>query len=197
MRAWVFSGLFVAVVVAAVLILTKKPEPEPDRPKRPPAPSPLTEQEVRTYIAVGPQIYAVLAGAVPEMAPGSEGVGREELGRQIRAAVGVILENNHLTQESWHKLSRRVEHAVDVVRWRAEAEARNADLDTRIQQKEALLRLAKGNARQPIEADIQALKDQRTDEGPPLRKRDVELVKSFWSDLDRIAPARGSPPKKN
>lgn len=190
------SGLLVTVLVVLVLVLTKSSEPEPRRPERPPAPSPLTEQEVRTYIAVGPQIYAVLAAAVPELAPGSEGVDRAELGRQIRAAVGVILENNHLTHESWNRLSRRVEHAVDVVRWRAEAQERNADLDARIQQKEALLRFAKGKARQPIEADIQALKDQRADEGPALLKRDVDLVRSFWSDLERIVPARGSPPKK-
>lgn len=196
MRVWVISGLLVTVLVVLVLVLTRDSAPEPRRPQRPPAPSPLTEQEVRTYIAVWPQINAVLAAAVPAMAPGSEGVDRAELGRQVRAAIGVILENHHLTQESWSTLSRRVEHAVDVVRWRTEAATRNADLDTKIQQKEELLRLAKGKAREPIEADIRALKAQRADEGPALLKRDVDLVKGFWSDLDRIAPARGSPPQR-
>jgi hypothetical protein len=197
-RVWAVSGLFVALLVAGILVFTGGDAPEPDRsPKRPPAPSPLTEQEVRTYIAVWPQINQVMAAALPAMAPGSEtGVDRAELGRQVRAAIAVVLENNHLTQEGWTRLARRVEHAVDVVRWRAEAKGRNADLDAQIQQKEELLVLAKGNARQPIEADIKALKEQRVDTGPRLLKHDVELVKGFWHDLDRIAPARGSPPRK-
>lgn len=189
------SGLCVAVVVAAVLVFTKSPEPDPRRPQRPPPPSPLTEQEVRTYIAVWPRINEILAAALGPMAPGSEGVDREELGRQIRAAIAVILENHHLTQEGWHKLSRRVEYAVDVVRWRAEAAGRNAELDTKIQQKEELLRLAKDEQREALEADIQSLQAQRRDPGPALRQPDVDLVKSFWSDLDRIVPTRGSPRK--
>ncbi|MHC4818396.1 MAG: hypothetical protein ACYTF8_10110 [Planctomycetota bacterium] len=198
MRVWAISGLFVALLVAGILVFSDGPEPEIDRtPKRPAAPSPLTEKEVRTYIAVWPRINQVMAAAIPAMAPGADGgVDREELGRQVRAAIAVVLENNHLTQEGWNKLARRVEHAVDVVRWRAESAGRNADLDSQIQQKEALLQLAKGNARQPIEADIEALKEQRVDTGPALLRRDVELVKSFWNDLDRIAPARGSPPRK-
>lgn len=198
MRVWAVSGLIVALLVAGILVFTGGREPDPDRsPKRPPPPSPLTEQEVRTYIAVWPRIRQVMEAALPHMAPGDQaGVDRAELGRQVRAAVDVILENNHLTQEGWTRLARRVEHAVDVVRWRAEAKGRNADLDTRIQRKEELLAMAKGNARQPIEADIQALKEQRVDKGPRLLQRDVDLVKGFWHDLDRIVPARGSPPRK-
>jgi hypothetical protein len=124
------------------------------------------------------------------------GVSQEELGRQVRAAVDAILLDHHLSQEGWAKLSRRVEHAVDVVRWRSESQERNADLDAQIQQKQALLDLAEGQAKAMLEADIAGLEEQRVANGPPLLRRDVELVKSFWKDLDKITPARGSPPKK-
>ncbi|MHC4135867.1 MAG: hypothetical protein ACYTDU_11840 [Planctomycetota bacterium] len=195
MRVWMVSGLVVALVVAGILVFGGGSSPDTEAsPKRPPAPSPLTEQEVRTYIAVWPRINEVLASAIPVMAQG--GVNEKELGQRVQAAVDAILVNHHLTQETWAKLQRRVEHAVDVVRWRAEAAGRNTDLDAQIQQKQALLELAKGKSRELLEADIKALEEKRVDKGPALLRRDVELVKSFWHDLNRITPARGSPPKK-
>ena len=161
------------------------------------APSPLTEDEVRAYIAVWPQINQVLAATLRPMDPGRPGgVSQEELGQQVRAAVDAILLDHHLSQEGWAKLRRRVEHAVDIVRWRSESKERNAELDTRIQQKQALLELADGTAKEMLERDIAELEEQRVAKGPPLLRRDVDLVKSFWRDLDKITPARGSPPKK-
>jgi hypothetical protein len=197
-RGWVVSGLIVAVVTAVILVLGGG-SPEvgpPKRPGQPQAPSPLSEQEVRTYLAVWPQINQVLAATLGPMGQRHEtGLDEAELGRQVRAAVDAILLDHHLSQEGWSKLRNRVEHAVDVVRWRDEAKERNAGLDSRIQQKEALLELAEGKAKELLQKDIAALKEQRVAKGPPLLQRDVDLVRSFWADLDRITPARGSPPK--
>jgi len=197
-RVWVVSGLLVAAVVAGILAFRgSSPGGDPKPRARPAAPSPLTEQEIRTYIAVWPQINRVLAATLRPMSERHQGgPDQEELGRRVRAAIDAILLDDHLSREAWAKLRRRVEHAVDVVRWRAESERRNADLETQIQQKEDLLELADGTAQAMLEADIAALKEKQVAKGPPLLRRDVDLIKSFWKDLDRITPARGSPPRK-
>jgi hypothetical protein len=197
-RVWAISGLLVALVVAGILVFRDGPSPKPDpAPQgRPAVPSPLTEQEVRTYIAVWPQLNRIMADVVLKMDPGRGGVNEEEMGRQAQAATEVVLVDHHLTHETWILLRRRVEHAVDVVRWREEGTERNTRLDAQIQQKESLLRLAKEESRAALEADIEALKAQRADLGPVLSQHDVALVKSFWKDLDRIVPPRGSPRKK-
>jgi hypothetical protein len=197
-RAWIVSGLLMAVVVAVVLAFWgDSPRAEPARPRgQPQAPSPLSEQEVRTYLAVWPQLNQVLAATLRPMGERHKtGLDEEELGRQVRAARDAILLDHHLSLEGWTKLANRVEHAVDVVRWRDEAKERNASLDAQIQQKEALLELTEGNQRELLKKDIAALEEKRVDQGPPLLQHDVELVRSFWADLDRITPARGSPPK--
>jgi hypothetical protein len=197
-RVWVASGLLVAGVVAGILAFGgSSPGGGPKPRARPSAPSPLAEQEVRTYLAVWPQINQVLAATLGPMSQQHKGsVDPQELGRQVRAAIDALLLEHHLSQDTWAKLRQRVEHAVDVVRWREETEGRHADLDAQIQQKQALLEHAKGKAKEMLEADIATLKERRVAEGPPLLQRDVDLVKSFWKDLDRITPARGSPPKK-
>jgi len=198
MRVWVVSGLIVAAVVAGILVFSDGSRPEIDTPRtQPTAPSPLTEQEVRTYLTVWPQINEVLGVAVKAMGdPGAPGVNKKDLGERVRAAVEAILAQHHLNTETWGLLRRRVEHAVDVVRWRSETKGRNADLDGKILEKQRLLELAEGRSKKLLEADIEALQAQRVAGGPVLLQRDVELVQSFWRDLDAIAPTRGSPSKK-
>jgi len=197
MRVWIVSGLIVAAVVAGILAFGDGSRPEPEAPPTTLPPSPLTEQEVRTYLTVWPRINEVLGTVARAMGnPGGSGMNQRELGVRVRAAVDVILADHHLTQETWRMLRRRVEHAVDVVRWRTETAGRNKDLDQKILEKQKLLELAEGRSRKLLEADIQALQERRVDGGPALLQRDVELVRSFWRDLDAIAPARGSPSKK-
>jgi len=84
MRVWVVSGLIVAAVVAGILVFSDGSRPEIDTPRtQPAAPSPLTEQEVRTYLTVWPQINEVLGVAVKAMGdPGAPGVNKKELGER-------------------------------------------------------------------------------------------------------------------
>ncbi|MHC4549619.1 MAG: hypothetical protein ACYTEZ_12675 [Planctomycetota bacterium] len=199
-RVWIVSALVVAAVVAGILIFTGGETPTGGRRKGPPPPSPLMEAEVRTYIAIQPKLLSALYQIAEEVqAQRVERGGsfdQEYFARRSQAVRDAILAEHHVTPESWDRLRRRVEYAVDVLRWGDEAKQRNADLDVRIEQKEGLLELTTGKQRELLEADLEALRRQRAGEGPPLLPRDVELIKSFWSDLAQLAPRRGAPPKK-
>ncbi len=199
-RVWLTCALATAAVVAVVLVLTNRPAAEADGPLAPKAPPPLSEQEIRTYIDIMPQIRHMLGDIAMkfeiERRAGNGNVDAEAFGAQAQAHVAALLERRHLTPEAWERLQARVEYAINAVRAAQQLEQERSAMDVRKHMKEELLKsLAREDERALVRkeiAEIQALLDGG---GPPLRDRDRELIRQYWGALDAAAPEVG-PPRK-
>ncbi|MGH7163574.1 MAG: hypothetical protein ACREID_08820 [Planctomycetota bacterium] len=179
MRAWVSSALAVGVAVAAYLLLTGDEPRSPGAP--PPAAVPLKEREVRDYLAVFPEFYARLGKAAQEFDPARAPESQESY-------VADLARRHNMTVADLHRLRRRVEHAVESVRWDRSAGTRQANVRAAIQEKQILFDTAKGKTKETLQADLARLKAQLDAPGPAAPEADKELVRRFWTDLDALAP---------
>lgn len=203
LRVWLFSALGVGVVVMAILLFggSRKGQPvQEDVSARPP--SPLQRREIELYLEVWPKVQQKLGEVAQATMLRWQKDGRFPAGTdaqaqaQYRDIIAALLERHHLSLQSFEALRSRVWYAVEVVRRESEAKRRNDDLDLRINDKEQLLELAgKGELRKRIQADIQALREQRLSKGPPLLEVDRKLVRSYWKDLAPLVPEFAGKPK--
>ncbi len=197
-RVWLTCALAAAAVVAVILLLTNRRDADADGPKGIRAPPPLSEQEVRTYIEVMPQLQHILGNIAAEFqAARSRGpVDEEAFGMKAQAQVDALLGRRHLTRESWQRLSERVEYAVNAVRAAAEFDTARAGIEERIELKKALLgRLAREDERVGVRKEIAEAEALLAGGGPPLLERDRELIRQYWTALDAAAPQVGPQPK--
>jgi hypothetical protein len=199
-RIWLVCALAVAGVVGLVLWLTAEDAVKP-KPRRQPPYSPLSEQEVRAYLEVSPRMIQLLGKAaeahVRRMAENRKEVPDPEGDLQMQAEIDALLERNHLTRETWRRLSQRIEYAVNVVRGEAELEKSRAEIEEGIRLKKDLLTtLKEPEARKSVEAEIRAVEARLAGEGPLLAEQDRELIRGYWRDLDATVPHTGAPPKR-
>ncbi|HEX5136166.1 MAG TPA: hypothetical protein VFY93_04280 [Planctomycetota bacterium] len=200
LRIWLTCVLATGVIVAVVLALGKRGEEKPSVPTAPQAPPPLTEQEVRTYVELQPQITKELGDLAMQfqLSRVQNDGNVDEAAFQVRsqALIDSMLEKRHLTRETWEKLRKRVEYAVDVVRSVPELEEARPDLEEKIRMKEMLVgKLAKEDERAAVQKEIDNLKALLEGGGPPLSDEDRDLVRQYWRALNEAVPPRG-PPKK-
>jgi hypothetical protein len=199
-RVWLTCALATAVVVAAILVVTSKPAAKADDPAPPKPPSRLSEQEIRTYIEMQPEITRVLGEIVMEFQRErvmNEGNADEAAFKvKSQSAVDALLERRHLTRETWDVLRRRVEYAVDVVRSGTELEEARPEIEEKIGMKKALLpKLAREDERAMVEKEIKDLEALLEGRGPPLLDEDRDLLRQYWRSLDAAVPPRGPPTK--
>jgi hypothetical protein len=199
-RVWLTCALATAAVVAAILVVTGRPDAKADGPGPPKPPPPLSEQEVRTYIEIQPQVRKMLGDLAMEyqrervMNDGNV----DDAAFQVRsqALVDALLERRHLTRETWDMVRRRVEYAVDVVRSGPELLQARPEIEEKIALKRALLaKLALEEERAMVEKEIKDLEALLEGQGPPLLDQDRDLIRQYWRALDEAVPPRG-PPKK-
>jgi hypothetical protein len=186
------------VVVAVALVLTNRPPAEANGPKGPRAPAALTEQEVRAYIEIAPDIQRKLGdvAAQYEIARRQGQVDAEALGMQAAAHVDALLERRHLTRESWERLSKRVEYAVNAVRAAEELERERPGMEERLHlKKELLKRLAREDERKRVEQEIRELEALLEGGGPLLLDQDRELIRQYWKAVNAAAPQVGPQPR--
>ncbi len=197
-RVWLTCALVTAAVVAVVLILTNRPAAEADGPRAPKAPPPLSEQEIRTYIDIMPQMTQILKDIAMKFQAGRRpgDAADEELGVEAQAQVAALLERRHLTPDAWERLQRRVEYAINAVRARDQLERERAGMEERKKMKEALLEnLAREDERELVRKEIAELQALLDGGGPALTDRDRELIRQYWRALDAAAPQVGPPQK--
>lgn len=195
-RVWLTCALAAAAVVAVVLVLTSRPAAEADGPKAPRAPAPLSEQEVRTYIIVMPQLTNLLRDIAVkfQIARRAGPVDPDAFGGE--AEVDALLERHHLTRETWQQLSRRVEYGVNAVRAADQLEGERDGMEERKRLKEALLvKLAREDERKEVEKEIREIEALLEGGGPPLSEEDRELIRQYWKALDAAAPQVGPQPR--
>lgn len=201
LRVWLTCALATAAVVAAVLLLTDKPDAKADGIRPPEPPPRLSEQEVRTYIELMPEIKRRLGEVAIEFQRARERndlkVDEAEFGIRSQAIIDSLIEQRHLTRETWEKLQKRVAYAVDVVRATGQdLEVERAGIEERLGMKRALLpKLAREDEREALEKEIRYLEDLLAGKGPPLLDEDRDLVRQYWRALDLAVPRRGPPPK--
>jgi hypothetical protein len=200
LRIWLTCAVATGVIVVAVLTLGKHRDDKPPVPAAPEAPPPLTEQEVRTYVELQPVITKEFGDLAMQfqLARIQNDGNVDEAAFQIKsqALIDSLLEKRHLTRETWEKLRKRVEYAVDVVRSGPELEEARPDLEEKIRMKQALLdKLAKEDERAAVQKEIDNLKALLEGGGPPLSDEDRDLVRQYWRALNEAVPPRG-PPKK-
>lgn len=197
-RVWLTCALATGVVVAAILILTNRPDATADGPAPPKPPPPLSEQEVRTYVEIMPQITRLFGDLAMEfqrermMNDGNV----DEAAFQIKSQglIDALLERRHLTRETWDTLRKRVEYAVDVVRAGPELEEARPKIEEQIALKRALLvKLARADERATVENEIKDLEALLEGSGPPLLEQDRDLIRQYWRALDEAVPRRGPP----
>ena len=197
-RVWLTCAVVTAAVVAVVLVLTNRPAAEADGPRAPKAPPPLSEQEVRAYIDINPQITHIL-GDVARRFQATRRPGDatdDALGMQAQAQVAALLERRHLSPEAWERLQRRVEYAINAVRAQDQLENERGAMEERKRMKEALLgNLAREDEKEMVRKEIAELEALLEGRGPALSDRDRELIRQYWKALDAAAPGVGPPQK--
>jgi len=201
LRIWLTCAVATGAIVAIVLALGKRGDDKPPVVPPPQAPPPLTEQEVRTYVELNPLITKALGDLAMQfqMERARNNLKVDEAALQVKsqALIDSMIEKRHLTRETWERLRKRVEYAVDVVRSAADLEEARAGIEERIQMKQALLdKLAKEDERAAVQKEIDDLNALLTGAGPPLSDEDRELVRQYWRALNDAVPPRGPPKKK-
>ncbi len=208
-QRWILSFVVVAAAVGAYLYATDRDTPAP-KPTNPPPNRPLEETEIRQYLAImseiGAQYHKVGNAFEAErrraLKAGSTGAEAKALAQ--RASAGMwdpFLARHQVTLPQITALRARVEYVVDGIRdeqlWNTKAKK---DLQAKLEEKRDLAERAGADTvlEKQIKKDMAAL--QRTIDTwapPPIHPADRALVASFWADLDRVAPRRAPPPKKN
>lgn len=198
-RVWLTCVLATGVVVASVVLLANKPAANADGPKAPKPPPPLSEQEVRTYIDVMPQLTALFGDIAVEYQ--RERVQRggnldeateKALDAKAQGLADALLERRGLTRATWQRLSERVEYAVNALRAVPEIESVRPEIEEKIAIKRKLLsNLGDPGERGIVEKEIADLEALLAYEGPPLLDRDRDLIRRYWRDLDAAVPRRG------
>jgi len=196
LRVWIACAVVVGLLVAGLLVWTRE-EPQKPAPRRPQSRPTLTEGDVRTYIAVQPEMDRLYREMATRFQQGrvSGNVDPQAIGQAIQARRDALLASHHLSPEAWTDLSERVEYVVEVVRAEKSAAARKEEIEKELALKRDLLKLAGEESRATLQADIDKLERDLAWEGPPLHDADRELVLGFWGNLDPLAPTRG-PPRK-
>jgi len=195
LRVWIVSGLVVALVVTAILYFTGDPAPGDTGPaaRRPPSKA-LTEAEVRRYLEIWPGINAILQKVAEQYIRQRT----KEYEPKIDASgyVSDYLFQHNMTMADWDRLKDRVEYVVFAIRYRENRGEVDAGIRERIRQKETLLKAATGEMRKKLEADLEEERAKLEREPPPAHPEDLELVRSFWADLDPLVPEHGAPRRK-
>jgi hypothetical protein len=197
-RVWLTCFVVTALVVGGVIVFQNR-APKADGAQLREAPTPLTEDEIRTYIAVMPEIQRILQDVGAEVQAERRRTGGQfdeaAFGVKSRSAVDALLEKYHLTEETWDKLSKRVEYVVEAIRFVEEREEARPRIEEQITMKKALLaNLGKKEDRDQLEKEIEGLEKSLTYEGPPVRQADIDLARQYWRTLDPACPRR-TPPK--
>ena len=197
-RVWLTCAFAAAATVSVVLVLSSRPDAEAKGPKGPRPPAPLSEQEVRSYIEVSPRIQGLLGDIAAKFEIGRiQGeAAAEALGMQAAAQVDALLERRHLTRESWERLSKRVEYAVNAVRAAEELEKERAGIEERLHlKKELLKKLAREDERKAVEQEVREVEALLAGGGPLLLDQDRELIRQYWKSLDSAVPRVGPQPR--
>lgn len=200
-RVWLTCALATGVVVAAVILLTNRPAAEADGQHRPKPPSPLSEQEVRTYIDVMPQLTRTLGDIAAEYqrervkhGGNLDEAAEKALDIKAQGLVDALFAGRGLTRETWQRLSERVEYAVNALRALPELEKARPEIEEQITIKKTLLaNLGQADERAMVEKEIGKLEALLEYKGPPLLERDRDLIRRYWRDLDSAVPQRGPP----
>jgi hypothetical protein len=191
-RHWLIPLLVVGLVAAVVLYVTADSgsgaaqttggasDPVPARPT-------LADGEVRAYIAIWPRLKDLGAQIAPEVAKAAA-EGRTFDGQaareRLRAKRNALMKAHHLSPADWDDLRRRVEHVVAAIRWENERPEREQGLAEAIAEKEAMLPGAEKTHRKQIEFEIERLRAQLDAPGPELAEADLNLIRSYWAQLD-------------
>jgi hypothetical protein len=197
-RVWLTCALATGVVVAVILVLTNKPGAKADGALPPKPPPPLSEQEVRTYVEIMPQITRMFQDLAMEFqrARVMNDGNVDDAAFQIKSQgqVDALLERRHLTRETWDALRKRVEYAVDAVRAVGQLEEARPGIEEKIALKKALLvKLGRPDERAIVEKEIKDLEGLLEGKGPPLLDQDRDLIRQYWRALDEAVPPRGPP----
>lgn len=197
-RVWLTCAFATAGVVVAVLLFRDRPDAGADGPAPPKPPPPLSEQEVRTYVEIQPQITRMLGDLAMEFqrerVMNDGNVDEAAFRIKSQSQVDALLERRHLTRDTWDKLRRRVEYAVDVVRAGPELEEARPRIEEQIAiKRELLAKLAREDERAMVEKEVKDLEALLEGKGPPLSEQDRDLVRQYWRALDEAVPQRGPP----
>jgi len=197
-RVWLTCALATGIVIAAVLTFTKRQDAEADGPAPPKPPPALSEQEVRTYVEIMPQITGLFGDLAMEYqrerVRNDGNVDQAAFEIKSQALVDALLERRHLTRETWDTLRKRVEYVVDVVRAGPELEEARPKIEEQIALKRALAqKLARADERAAVEKEIKDLEALLEGKGPPLLDQDRDLVRQYWRALHEAVPQRGPP----
>jgi len=180
-------GPLSAVALLAVLTAGGCRDEEPAAaPGRKPPSSPLAEREVRNYIEVAPGVFRIYESVLDPAGP-PNAAQRKEIPKKLDA----YLAKHHHTRATWNRLSRRVGYVVNAIRFEEERPRRNKELQQEIGKQKQLAEDATDDLlREQTATRIAQLEAQRDAPAPPTHEADRALVKSFWTDLDRLVPRR-------
>lgn len=199
MRPWIVSFVVVALCVGTVLWVWRDDaadrrarEPVPgagsDTPAGPARPI-LTENDVRAYLDVYARVQDSLGRSVQEAARSGQAMDGERFGAEMSANVASWLKPYHLSLADWDGLRERVGFVVDCERWERDRPERERQLRETIETKKAALEAATTDTeRETLRREIERFEGQFGAKAGPVADADLELVRSFWAELDRVAP---------
>ena len=192
-RVWLACGLVTAGVVTGVLVFSKPRDAGAGT--RPPPPPPITEPEVRTYLLVKPGVNAILEESFAEFRknwrPGQ--TDSPELGEKNRMRIETLVQGQHLTLDDWHRLERRVERVVNLLRGEAEFEVARPGIVERLgMKKEHLKTLPRDDkGRADVEREIRDAEALLKSGPEKVSQEDREIALRYWASLDKLVPTVG------
>jgi len=188
-RVWIVSALIAAVGVAVALRLTKQDVADDDV-VIPRSPAPLSDQEVRDYIAIVTARTEIIPEGVGQFRHGDE-EHNAKIGQAIRDRMNREIAKRHLTPREWSLTLRRVEYIVDLCRRNDAAPERASRHAEKLQALHRKLEDTKDEIlRQKIQKQIDHEEALKSAPEPPALEADKQLVRRYWTDLDKLAPRR-------
>lgn len=184
-RLWFVTAVVVAAAVAATLWLTDGKEEGGSARAVRGAPPALRDADLRVYIEAAPLEYEWVAKIRDAHQRGDP---IEPLRARMESELHAVALKHQRSREDLYEIRRRVETAVDAIRFERNVGGHRATLEARMQECERQLQGAEGEFRVAMEKQRDLYREQirRRIEASP--EPDKQLVLTYWDTLDTIVP---------
>lgn len=179
------TAVVVAAAVAAILLLRDKKDGGGGAGAvRRPRPA-LRDADLRVYIEAAPLEYEWVA-KIRDAHQRGEPV--EPLRNRMESELHAVALKHERSREDLYEIRRRVETAVDAIRFERNVGGHRATLEARVKECERQLEGAEGEFRVEMEKQRDLYREQirrRIEASPEAEK---QLVLTYWDTLDAIVP---------
>jgi hypothetical protein len=184
-RLWFGTSVVVAAAVAATLLLTDRAKGRGGAGAVARPPPALRDADLRVYIEAAPLQYEWVAKMRDAHLRGEA---LEPLRDRMEAELHAVALKHQRSRDDLHEIRRRVEAAVDAIRFERNVGGHRATLEARMKECERQLEGARGEFRVEMEKQRDLYREQIRRRIEAASPADKALVLTYWDTLDAIVP---------